>query len=196
MLDKNHLLVLILLIGSSLLVFSKSAQKETRNYLVKVKHKTRELEVQLCFDQAPRYMYATTTVAKNLLVNPRWKDQTGEIKLTQKNNRIPLPEGQPGCLNYQINAKKTTGRLKSKAFENQHPEGFILPISSWLWLTADFSPAGEQQIDFKHDHNINVSAPWKLINRSNNTSSYLMKHTPDNWGGYVAFGKFEIINLE
>jgi predicted metalloprotease with PDZ domain len=51
-------------------------------------------------------------------------------------------------------------------------------------------------VNFSHQPGIQVSAPWKQIKMTSTESEYLMEHTPDDWAGYVAFGRFDIESFQ
>jgi hypothetical protein len=180
-----------------LLVSSVACQSEEYDYKVNIDTKHKQLIVESCSLSSPKYYYATSKNANSITTNIKWKSSTLEKPLFNKNRKISIPSSEKiGCLTYAIHAKDLTDRLNSVNFNLQHPEDFILSIDSWLWLPAGYKRSTKINIEFNHINGIQVSAPWKLVSKSANKSNYLMEYTPNDWSGYVAFGRFEIETLK
>ena len=159
-------------------------------YEVNVDHISKTLQVKMCFEQAPRYLYSTSNIANQITTDIQWQGLSTRRFMGLQKGHIDLPNNQKGCLTYAVNAKKNTGRLNSQRFMAQHPQDTILSIGAWLWKRADHKRSSQAIIRFSHDSAVNISAPWSLLNRKANQTEYLMRHTPDDWIGYVAFGSF------
>lgn len=160
-------------------------------YDVAIDHINKKLSVQMCFENAPRYLYSTSETADAITTDIQWHGINKQQFMEQQNGYIDLPNNQKGCLNYTINANKSKGRLNSSRYKAQHPYDTILTIGSWLWKRSDYQRSSQALIKFSHPAVVNVSTPWTLINRTSTETHYLMQHTPDDWTGYVAFGPFE-----
>ncbi|MBL4661371.1 MAG: hypothetical protein JKY19_13525 [Alcanivoracaceae bacterium] len=191
MIKKSHVIIFSLLTLVSLTVCSAEKQQ----YEVKVDHLKKQLQVKLCFDDAPDYLYATSDNAEKLVSHIYWTKNSVQKQIRQRRGYIDLPDGESGCLSYRVNAKLNRGRLSSSKFALQHPNDSILSIGSWLWKSSTYNRSSQSSIKFLHKSGINISTPWSLISRSATTTEFLIKYTPDSWVGYVAFGQFEIEHL-
>lgn len=191
MLQLKLLLKLISLYFLILLGWTGVCQSENYIYDVKIDHLQKVLTVKACFNSAPSYFYSTTSTAEKITTNIRWLSTTDEKELWQNDGYINLPNDEKGCLAYSIDTKKFKDRLNSSRFNQQHPEDFILSIGTWMWKPANYQNSTQITVNFNHSPGIQVSAPWKQVKMTPTQSQYLMEHTPDDWAGYVAFGRFE-----
>jgi hypothetical protein len=191
MLQFKHRLKLISLHLLILLVWTGVCQSENYIYNVKIDHLQKVLTVKTCFNSAPSYFYSTTGTAEKITTKIRWLSATDEKILRQNDGYINLPNYKKGCLAYTIETKRLKDRLNSSRFNQQHPEDFILSIGTWMWKPANYQNSTQITINFNHSPGIQVSAPWKQVKMTSTQSQYLMEHTPDDWAGYVAFGRFE-----
>ncbi len=192
MIIKNSLILCsIFLINHNVFSQENSIDPQAQIYDISVDHLNKTMNVQMCFEQAPRYLYSTSDTADAITSKIQWQGFTKKHFMQQQNGYIDLPNGQKGCLSYEINAKDNKGRLNSSRFKAQHPYDTVLSIGSWLWKRSDYQQSSQAIIKFNHASGVNISAPWPLLKRSINQTQYLMQHTPDDWTGYVAFGPIQ-----
>lgn len=154
------------------------------------------MQVELCFDSSPKYLYTSNERAIKIISDVKWSNENSSKLINPNNDQLILPFKQQGCLSYYVDFMVKDLNKKPNRFKKQHPHDSIIPIDLWLWKRSDSNSYSESIINFSHANNVRVSAPWSLINRSELRTKYLMKYTPDSWTGYVAFGSFNVKNIK
>ena len=143
------------------------------------------INIKQCFDQAPDYIETSDRQITKLTQTMRWKGEG----INYKRGYAELPEGQAGCVTYTIQVKNN---VSSRRLKQQHPHSLLLKISHLLWKTSDSIERPLPKITINHDENTYISAPWQLINRTENKTVYQIKPTPRYSDGYVAFGALDL----
>ena len=175
----------------NLILFSFTVYAKKDNYTVKVDHINKTLHVETCFKKAPDYLHTISDNAEKIIKNIKWQ----KSPIRKYNGYINLPNNKSGCLSYSVDGSKLTGRLNNKKINQQHPKDTILEISDFLWKRNDYDQSTEIIITFIHDNGINVSAPWSLISRHDQKTTYHIPYTPVTWVGYIGFGEFDVLQL-
>ncbi len=179
--SKPYLLVL-LLFSTSLASFAIA------DINVEYQSTQKTLRVKQCFAQAPSYVYATddsTTAATKEL---SWQHKP--IRFSR--GYASLPEGASGCLRYTIEPQVDTNNRRSSRFKKQHPNSLLLSVDDWMWQANDHKSRPLPKITINHGEHIQVSAPWQLIERTQNQTTYQIKPTPKYANGFLAIGPMDV----
>ena len=195
MLTKNRSLALtslLLLISITTIAINNT---DSRQYDIKINHAAKTLQVELCFKNAPRYLYANSGQIEQITNQIYWKNESGYHKKKIDNGNIYLPSTKSGCLSYQVSINNEVSKRRKRS-SVQHPNDIIIHIDSWLWYASDRKKRIDTTINFQHKKNINVSTPWRLVSRKLYQTRFKLKYTPGSWAGYIAIGKFHIEDIK
>ncbi len=143
------------------------------------------LNIEYCFAAAPDYIETKDRQIIELTSDMQWQSKA----INFKRGYAELPEGEAGCVSYTI---QTNGINESRRLKQQHPDSLLLKTDQFLWQVSDFDQRALPQISINHSALINISAPWELISRDKEKTSYQIKPTPRYSNGYVAFGPLDL----
>lgn len=150
------------------------------------------LQVQQCFEQAPAWVKPQGDAAWRMTRELHWQGQS----LTPRRAGVGLPAGQSGCLQYVMQPQTDPSNRRSSRFRAQHPAGLLLSVEDWLWQASDHHQRGLPQVRINHPANTQVSAPWQLLRRSAQQTTYQMQPTPSYADGFLALGPMQIQTIQ
>jgi len=179
-------------------LFANIALAKNYNFLVTVPADVSQLHVSHCFD-----IDNSNETTSFLNVGNNTLRLTSQIKLisgdtvhtiNRSSNSIKLSNIQKGdCFEYQAKLKSVIKRrLKSVDTRDQ----ILTNPNDWLWYPKTFSEDDTIIIEFNHESGISISAPWKLISRSETITRYEIKKRPYEWDAIVAIGAFTVNDIK
>ncbi len=176
------------------LAFSIVAQAATNaqddTIYVNYDEHNRTFQVKHCFQQAPKYLLAKEDIVEEMTMDMRWQDNASGTNQPVRHRRgyARLPVGETGCVHYRTETQRQADKLSSRSFKQQHPDSLLLSIDSWLWQRNDQDKQPLPEVHISHAEHITVSAPWRLISRTDSATRYQMKPSPRYSDGYLALG--------
>lgn len=178
------------------------ADTETiHRYDVRVDKDLTQLEVVACFDgQVPGVLHAGSRRATGFLQSVAVRDDTGEGTIRRRQSRLftsSIPES--ACIDYvvEMNADDLDDRTNRFTDSFRHVGADITaPPALWLWRPENLGPDEDIEVAFDLPENVAVSTPWRLIWRDNETSIYRVGHGSMYWSAVVAFGHFDVQEIQ
>ena len=176
-----------------------------------------EIDVHACFDdRAPARLVSTAPQAARFLRNPHITAAPAR-PLDYDGNGIDLPEEvagatPPPCVDYAVDLAAAV-RAELGRFAQRWQRDLTTTPALRLWrprpaaggndrkdagtgagdqLEPDDSVAGDIEVTFRLPKGVAVSAPWQLLSQSESEVVYRVGHTPEDWPGIVAFGRFRV----
>ena len=185
----------LFLIFIVLVPISQGETTSYANYEVNVTKSLISLHVKVCFDKSiPKYLHATNDGATQRLQYVRINgDKNRSIKV--RANRISLRELESGdCLQYEANIESSPEQRRRAFIRgwNLAEDNIRISPANWLWLPRQHEIDGNITITFAHPDDYSVSAPWKLVKRSNEETTYRLGETPQQWNAYTVLGNFHM----
>jgi len=102
---------------------------------------------------------------------------------------------EESCLSYRVDLRSIAHERRPRYHGRQAVRvGRDLMISPDLWLWRPFAEGqpSELLLHFDLPEEIDVSAPWRLVERSSRTVTYRTGKTPTDWSAAVALGRFAV----
>jgi hypothetical protein len=183
--------------------------EHVHRYDVAVADDLGEIAVHACVDgPAPERLVTTAPQAARFLRDPRLA--TGRPRpLEYDGNGIDLPAdattaGEPLCIDYAVDI---AGALRAELgrFAQRWQRDITTTPALWLWRplpvrdrgdgatrAGDAGAGADIEVTFRLPKGIAVSAPWQRVSRSESQAVFRVGHTPDDWPGIVAFGRFRV----
>ncbi len=152
------------------------------------------LEVTACFDGIPpAYLTTTERRAHRYLRAPRVVGGTS-LKIRGR-QQISLHQLAPDtCVEYSVDLRNV--RIQSRwSRERRSGRDRMMPFNVWLWRPQTLAADSDIELRFVRAGQINISAPWRLVRRSQDEVIYRLGHTPHDWNSTVVFGRFEVSEL-
>jgi hypothetical protein len=198
------------LAAAALLALPFVARAETlHRYEVAVTSDLGEVRVHACFDgAAPARLVSAAPQAARFLHDPRLAGDPPRA-LEYDGNGIVVPAGTApsACVDYAVDLAAAV-RAELGRFAQRWQRDLTTTPALWLWRPrppgvggardADGAAGAEDgtdadiEVSFTLPKGIAVSAPWQLVPRSETNTVYRIGHTPEDWPGIVAFGRFRI----
>lgn len=131
--------------------------------------------------------------ASKQISNIKFQNQ-GYLKIIQhQKNSINLKNVSKGdCVLYQAVLNFNNLRRLPTIYKKDQ---IVTDPKQWLWYPKSFSVNDNVKITFKLPKEMNISAPWKLLDRNISETRYQIQKRPTEWDALVAIGKFTVDDI-
>lgn len=173
----------------TLAVLVAPATAHAHRYHVALSDDLRTMNVEACFDAAPRSLRAGSQSAREFLgpVEAVLPDGTTR-NVRIRRGAIPtsgLPDAS--CVRYSVDAGRAADRRAARR-NRWVGEDLLTTPETWLWRSTDADDGRRMTVEFELPDGVEVSAPWQPDPR--NARRFRVGPAPYQWSAIVAFGRF------
>lgn len=175
-------------------LYQQSAFANSYHYTVSVAPTLKRVTIKLCFKSVIHdkniKLIAHNDLASSQISNIKLQHGNNFKKIKLLNNSINLTKlTKNDCLHYQSDLIFSTGHKISGI---SHHQQIITDPNHWLWYPELITSLDNIQLRLTHPQEMNISAPWILLNRTKSETIYQIRKRPSEWDSLVAFGKFKV----
>ena len=191
-----RLALLSLLTCITATTFATSKPENLPHYTIVVDSELTELRVTACFPgKLPSALSASDQRAASFLQPTRIGPRT-EIDPIARESRISPKSWEPdGCTAYRVDLRAAALATRAHRYRRRS-SAVLLPAGTWLWLPTEQSRFDAIELRFELPTGMAISAPWELVQRSQNRTVYRIGQTPNEWSVLVAIGRFQLESIE
>jgi hypothetical protein len=171
--------------------------ERVHRYRVALSEDLETLTVHACFaGEPPAHLVAESLDAALAIEDAHW---SGTNKMLQPNGpelQLKSPAQTP-CLDYRVALVGAAGRHQRGGNPTRRVGSDLLTdIGLWFWRPQELSDEEDIEVSFSLPNAISVSAPWSAIDNAERPLSFRVGHSPVEWPGTVAFGRFTLHTLK
>ncbi len=149
------------------------------------------LSIHACFDGVPARLLASAPQAARFLRDLHVAGATART-LDVGDEGIALEGIEAGkCVDYSVDVAAAINAELGR-FAGRWNRDVTTSPQLWLWRPMPADSDAEIEVTFELPKGIDVSAPWQPVARNANSAVYRVGHTPEDWPGIVAFGRFHV----
>ena len=181
------------LLAASMLAFmpAMASAERLHRYDVGIASDLSRLSVHACFDGLPARLFASAPQAARFLRDLHVAGATTRT-LHADDEGITLEGIESGdCIEYAVDVAAAINAELGR-FAGRWERDVTTAPQLWLWRPMPADPDADIEVTFDLPKGVDVSAPWQLVARNGNNVVYRVGHTPEDWPGIVAFGRFHV----
>jgi hypothetical protein len=165
-------------------------------YSVEVSDALDTLRVRACFDgDAPAALVAETSGARTFLETMNIEGRA----LAPESGQQVMLAGAPAnaCVDYRVKLRPAQSAAQTGGPETRRVgRDMLTSIGDWLWRPPDLAEGAGIELVFRLPAGVAVSTPWPRVASSDGRPAFRIGSGPALWPGIVAFGGFEIRQIE
>src|SRR5262245_49795976 len=162
-------------------------------YDVKVAADLGRLDVRACFaGTMPAHLVATAPQAARFLRDPqRFTGGSSHALEVDAQGIVLGGMSANDCINYGVDLAAAVNAELGR-FAQRWEGGATWSPERWLWRPEPAQPDDDIEVSFDLPKGVAVSAPWQPVAQRDAKPVFRVGHTPPDWPGIVAFGRFRI----
>jgi hypothetical protein len=172
-----------------------ASAERVHHYDVTVARDLSRLSIHACFDGTPARLYASAPQAARFLRDLHVAGAPARTLSTDDQGLALEGVAAGECVDYAVDVTAAINAELGR-FAGRWERDVTTAPQLWLWRPTPADPDADIEVTFDLPGGLAVSAPWQLVARHESKVVYRVGHTPEDWPGIVAFGRFQVDDIE